>query len=40
MLIPNILHDTKPAKPMCWEHPLEYGNRIIYSSRFIMLFKK
>ena len=25
---------------MCRGHPLEYGNKIIDSSRFIILFKK
>ena len=39
MLIQNILSNTKPEKAMCREHPLEYGNKIINSSRFILLFK-
>ena len=39
MLIWNILSNTKLEKAMCWEHPLEYGNKIIDTSQFIMLFK-
>ena len=40
MLIRNILSNTKRGKAMSREHPLEYGNNIVDSSRFIMLFKK
>ena len=39
MLIWNILSNTKLEKAVCWEHPLEYGNKIIDTSQFIMLFK-
>ena len=40
MLIPNVLSNTKSVKATCREHPLEYGNKIIDSPRFTMLFKK
>ena len=47
MLIPNILSNAILAKALCWVHRIkkpelssEYGNKIIDSSRFVILFKK